>query len=223
MRKIRVFFTKLGRAKYISHLDSNRCWQRSIKRSGLPVWYTEGFNPHMYLTFPLPLSLGYESRYECVDLRLLEELSDEEVVERLNEALPTDIHVFACAEPQMDQKEIAWADYDIFLSSQQGAELVEKLQSYFTQKQILVQKKTKKGFKEVDLKPLFSVLKLEAVAEDSANDREAGAALTLRCTTGIEVNINPSLLLENFPESHLIEGTATCRTMVYNEKLEQFR
>lgn len=215
MRKIRVFFTKLGRAKYISHLDSNRCWQRSIKRSGLPVWYTEGFNPHMYLTFPLPLSLGYESKYECVDMKLLEDLSDEEVVQRLNDALPLDIRVFACAEPVMDQKEIAWADYDIFLSCGNAATLNDELSAYLAQEQILVQKKTKKGFKEVDLKPHFSVLKQEA--------GEDGVALTLRCTTGIEVNINPSLLLENFEGIEKIETIATCRTMVYTNKLEQFK
>ena len=215
MRKIRVFFTKLGRAKYISHLDSNRCWQRSIKRSGLPVWYTEGFNPHMYLTFPLPLSLGYESKYECVDMKLMEDLSDAEVVQRLNDALPLDIRVFACAEPVMDQKEIAWADYDIFLSCDNAAALSEELSAYFAQEQILVQKKTKKGSKEVDLKPHFSVLKQEAEAE--------GIALTLRCTTGIEVNINPSLLLENFSGIDKVETTSTCRTKVYTAKLEQFK
>lgn len=215
MRKIRVFFTKLGRAKYISHLDSNRCWQRSIKRSGLPVWYTEGFNPHMYLTFPLPLSLGYESKYECVDMKLMEDLSDAEVVQRLNDALPLDIRVFACAEPVMDQKEIAWADYDIFLSCDNAAALSEELSAYFAQEQILVQKKTKKGSKEVDLKPHFSVLKQEV--------EEEGIALTLRCTTGIEVNINPSLLLENFSGIDKVETISTCRTMVYTAKLEQFK
>ena len=215
MRKIRVFFTKLGRAKYISHLDSNRCWQRSIKRSGLPVWYTEGFNPHMYLTFPLPLSLGYESVCECVDLRLMEDISDAEVVEKLNASLPQDIRVFACAEPVMDQKEIALADYEIFLSCADPAELSRELAAYFAQEQILVMKKTKKGQKEMDLKPHFSVLE-QSVEEE-------GVALKLRCTTGIEVNINPSLLLENAPCADKVESIATRRTKVYTAELKEFR
>lgn len=214
MRKIRVFFTKTGRAKYISHLDSNRCWQRSIKRSGLPVWYTEGFNPHMYLTFPLPLSLGYESLCECVDLRLLEDISDAEVVEKLNDSLPMDIRVSRCAEPVMDQKEIALADYDIVLRCDNGEELSAQLASYFAQEQILVLKKTKKGQKEMDLKPHFSVLS-QAVCED-------GVALTLRCTTGIETNVNPSLLLENFPAYEQVKGCSTCRTHVYTKDLKEF-
>ena len=214
MRKIRVFFTKLGRAKYISHLDSNRCWQRAIKRSGLPVWYTEGFNPHMYLTFPLPLSLGYESRYECVDLRLLEDIPDEQVTARLNDSLPPDIRVFRCAEPVMDQKEIAWADYDILLCCENGEALSRTLNDYFEQDEIKVWKKTKKAPKEIDLKPHFQVLEQAVCSE--------GVKLTLRCTTGIEVNINPSLLLDNFPGKEQIETVSTCRTMVYTGKMEQF-
>ncbi|MCL1866119.1 MAG: TIGR03936 family radical SAM-associated protein, partial [Oscillospiraceae bacterium] len=55
---IRVFFGKVGRAKYISHLDLVRAMSRAVKRSGLHVWITEGFNLHIYMTFALPLALG---------------------------------------------------------------------------------------------------------------------------------------------------------------------
>ena len=58
MEPIRVFYRKTDTAKYISHLDINRCFQRAMKRAGIPLWFTEGFNPHAYLTFPLPLALA---------------------------------------------------------------------------------------------------------------------------------------------------------------------
>ena len=74
MHNIRVFYNKTQRAKYISHLDINRCMQRALKRSGLPVWYTEGFHTHIYVTFALPTPLGFESMYEAMDFRLIEEL-----------------------------------------------------------------------------------------------------------------------------------------------------
>ena len=61
MTTIRVWFTKTGEASYISLLDLQRVMQRALKRSGLPVWYTLGFNPHIYMTFAAPLSLGQES------------------------------------------------------------------------------------------------------------------------------------------------------------------
>ena len=80
MKPMRLFYEKTDTAKYISHLDINRCMQRAMKRAGIPLWFTEGFNPHAYLTFPLPLALGYESVYECVDFRLVEEMSEEEIV-----------------------------------------------------------------------------------------------------------------------------------------------
>ena len=57
MIDVRTVFEKKGRAKYISHLDLNRFMMRAFRRSGLPIWYTEGFNPHPYATFALALSL----------------------------------------------------------------------------------------------------------------------------------------------------------------------
>ena len=59
--------------RFISHLDMTRFMARVIRRAELPVWYTEGFNPHLYMTFALPLSLGFESEYEVVDIRLLDD------------------------------------------------------------------------------------------------------------------------------------------------------
>ncbi len=86
--KMRAVFEKKDRAKYISHLDLNRCMQRTFKRSGLPVWYTEGFNPHIYITFALPLSLGYESSVEIMDFNMTEEVSEKETADKLNKAMP---------------------------------------------------------------------------------------------------------------------------------------
>ncbi len=51
MREVRLRFSKTGRLKYISHLDINRAMSRALKRAQIPLWYTEGFNPHPYITF----------------------------------------------------------------------------------------------------------------------------------------------------------------------------
>ena len=59
MKLVRIFFEKRDRARYISHLDITRCLSRAFARTDIPVWYTEGFNPRIYMTFALPLSLGY--------------------------------------------------------------------------------------------------------------------------------------------------------------------
>ena len=209
-QKVRLFFTKLDRAKYISHLDMNRCMSRAIKRAGLPVWYTGGFNPHMYLTFPLPLSLGCESVYECVDLKMTQKVDFDQMVSRLNACLPPDIQVFSAGEQKMDQKEIAWADYEICFRNEDG--LKEKLTSFFNQQEIKVIKKTKKGEKEIDLKPHFSLV--------STEEKEGKLVAVMRFATGIELNINPTLLLDNAPFK--LDVLTLKRLMVYNHQMQSF-
>ena len=80
MREVRLRFSKTGRLKYISHLDINRAMSRALKRAGIPLWYTEGFNPHPYMSFSLPLSLGVESLCESVDLRIIGEITNKEIL-----------------------------------------------------------------------------------------------------------------------------------------------
>ena len=70
-KDVRVWFSKTGTARYISHLDLNRCMSRAFHKAKLPLWYTEGFNPHVFLTFAAPLSLGFEGRHESMDIRLI--------------------------------------------------------------------------------------------------------------------------------------------------------
>ena len=76
MITVRISFEKKNEASYISLLDLQRVMQRVLKRSGLPVWHTLGFNPHIYMTFACPLSLGQESECECVDVKTESEKAD---------------------------------------------------------------------------------------------------------------------------------------------------
>ena len=198
-QKMRLFFTKLDRAKYISHLDMNRCMSRAMRRANLPVWYTGGFNPHMYLTFPLPLSLGCESSYECVDLKMVQAIDPQEVVQRLNPCLPPDIQVFAAAAPKMDQKEIAWADYEMTLDG--GEQFAQEFADFVQREQIKVLKKTKKGEKEIDIRPHFVVQKMQGEGDT--------VTATMRFATGIEAP---------FP----LRVISLKRVMVYNKELQPF-
>lgn len=189
---LRAFYDKTGRAKYISHLDVARCMQRAVKRAELPVWYTEGFNPHIYLNFALPLSLGYESTSEIMDFRLTRPLPLEEVRDRLNAALPPDIRITAVAEPRHKTEEIASAIFDIRLSAEgvDGPALREGFGRFWARPTIEVEKKTKKGTKTIDLKPDCEVLAAEAEAD--------GLALSLKTAAGSVKNINPSLVIDAF-------------------------
>ena len=100
--------------RFISHLDMTRFMARAIRRAELPVWYTEGFNPHLYMTFALPLSLGFESEYEVVDIRLLDDNYDISVLpQKLNEVCPPYIHFFDAAEPIKKAGDVAAAEFSI--------------------------------------------------------------------------------------------------------------
>lgn len=89
MKSVRIWFEKRGLAIYTSHLDMNRCLTRAVRRANIPLWYTEGFNPHPYITFLLPLPLGQEGRREPLDIRIEDdEMPFAEIVDRLNALCP---------------------------------------------------------------------------------------------------------------------------------------
>lgn len=108
-KTIRLVFSKTGRAVYISHLDLNRAMIRAVRRAALPIWYTEGFNRHPYVTFAAPLSLGYEGLHETMDLRLEEDMPMEELTSRLNAVLPEGLAALSAAEAVRKAGEVAAA------------------------------------------------------------------------------------------------------------------
>lgn len=192
MRKLRLVFEKRDRAKYISHLDLNRCMQRAIKRAKLPIAYTEGFNPHPYLVFPLALSLGFESCCEVLDFGVEDmELSLTDVLTRLNGALPTGLQILRIGEPQRKAAEIGAAEYAVALTGTDPAALTAALEAFLGQDAILAEKRNKKKeIIEVDLKPSLRVCSLRETAD--------GVMLVLQLPAGSQTNLNPSLLLEAF-------------------------
>lgn len=215
---VRIFYEKTGRAKYISHLDMMRCMTRSLSRSGLPVWYTQGFNPHIYLTFALPLSLGTESLWEAMDFKLEEELPMEEVASRLDACMPQGIRVLRAALPVEKADAIAWADYTVTMTfdGRDAGPLGEAFAALCGQEEILVQKRTKKGDKEVDIRPLLTLLGWEAQGER--------LTARLRMAAGGTTNINPSLLLGRFFDQLGMEADylTLCKTAVLTGDLKPF-
>ena len=108
MIKLRLRFTKEGKAKYISHLDLMRTMERAFFRAGIAIRHTEGFNPHPYLSFALPLPVGMESGCELMDFELTGGLPPKEIPTLLNTVLPEGLRVTDIYEPSRKMKEIAW-------------------------------------------------------------------------------------------------------------------
>lgn len=184
MKTVRIIFSKIGRAKYVSHLDLMRTMTRAMRRAEIPLWYTEGYNRHPYLTFAAPLSLGYEGERESMDIRLEEDMDYGELVSRLNAVLPEGIRAVEATEAMAKVKDLTAATYCMTLHCP-----VNVMQAVLDAPEILVEKRTKKKtLKTLDIKPYFSHAQLEA-----AGEQHCVLSVTLPC--GSAENINPGLLL----------------------------
>ncbi len=193
MKNVRVWFEKKGAARYISHLDLTRCMSRALKLSRLPVWYTEGFNPRIYMTYAMPLSLGIRGERECMDIRLVEERDFSEIVRLLNENLPADIRALEASWPVDQFEDIAFADYEMLLEAEDSAGLEKKLRRLLEREQIVIVKHGKKGDKELDIKPYFEGAEITAFADGPLR-------LRFRLPCSVAGSVNPMLLLEALKE-----------------------
>lgn len=159
MRMMAVF-EKSERLRHIGHLDIQRAVMRALRRSGLPVSYSKGFNPHILLTFASALSTGAAGRKEIMDVQLDRDVTPEEFVAAMNGAMPPDMQLsFAKV---LDDRHIALmaqvqaADYTMTILDASAAEkLVSVLPSFLAQESIITMRKTKSGMKETDIRPLL--------------------------------------------------------------------
>lgn len=192
MREVRLRFCKQGRLKYISHLDINRALSRAFRRADIPLWFTEGYNPHAYMSFSLPLSLGIESLCEYVDIRLVDEISNDEIKKRMNNVLPADLKILDVYDDFRDSSEIMYSDYVFKISFPDCEKAAEKIKSVFEQSEIIAQKKAKQGrkkvLKDVDIKQYIDKYNLSV--------RDGLVVINVRLMAGNEKNLNPTLLFD---------------------------
>lgn len=208
MYNVRIFFAKTGRAVYISHLDLYRVFQRAVRRARLPVWETEGFNPHVYLAFALPLSLGTEGLCESLDTRLTEEPDFPALCARLGSALPEGIGILGAAEPVYKHTEIARSEYEAFHDADEAL-----LSRFLGQERLPAEKRTKRGVTEIDLKPALEI-----------KERETGR-LKFLLPSGTETNLNARLVFEAFEKQSgaAVGQLRIRRTAIYCKNGEIFR
>ena len=158
---VRLKFRKVGNLQYISHLDLQRTFNRVIKRSGIPVWYTQGFNPHMKLVFSSPLSIGTESVCEYLDLSMQGDITCAEIMERLNKELTDELSIVDAYIAKRNFSEIAWADYSCEIFTEGGsADIAERAEEMFKTSPYYMVKSTKSGDKEIDIVHLIKNIKV---------------------------------------------------------------
>lgn len=209
MRAVRIWIKKEGRAKYVSHLDMNRCFTRAVRRAGLNLWYTEGFNPHPYLNFLTPLSLGQESDGEPLDIRMEDDTSDEEIRVRLNEALPEGVSVVRARDAVRKAAEIAFASYTIRIeldTPDTADTFCEKARALLEGGELIAEKSGKQGHRKV-MKQVRLCDKIRSV-QVSADG--ACAVLEAVLHAGSDM-LNPALLADALQKSIGTDGLVRIR------------
>lgn len=196
-RTLRIRFVKKGNLQYISHLDLQRTFGRVLVRAGLPLWYTKGFNPHIKMVFGMPLPVGTESECEMLDIRLERDMSEAEVMRRLNEELTEELAVTEVYPATRKFSEIAFAEYDyVIKTTGADAALASRLEVLLKEGPLSIVKKGKAGEREVDVLPLIDrfslreengLIYINAVLAAGEGKYLSPEALigALRATTGI--------------------------------------
>ena len=190
MYEVRLLLSKQGRIKYVSHLDMFRLMQRAVRRADIPLWYTEGFNPHPYISFLLALSLGIEGLKEPVDIRIVGEMSCEEIKERLNAVMPEGMRVEEVYLPFNKPAEIAWGTYEVTLDKSCASE--QELFEALTSGKLTCEKSGKSGGKKI-VKTVNVSEHIKSFEIDGSGD-----TLSLRVTlpAGSVFNLNPVQLMQ---------------------------
>lgn len=194
----RLLFSKTGRAKYISHLDLMRTFQRAFQRADLTIKHTEGFNPHPFISILLPLSTGYSSQCEILEFRLLDDAAPETVPERLNRVLPEGIHVEKCYEEGRKAKELVYVDYRLTMEYENGipdgaAAAWNELLGRDSLEVVKKSKKAKSGETIVDIAKLVKSFYVTV---------ENGALVLNARISAQNPGLKPQLLLAAFQRDH---------------------
>jgi len=182
--KYRICFSKEGAMRFIGHLDLLRLFQRAIKRSGLPVSYSAGFNPHQLVSFAMPLPIGHSSAAEYVDIEFEHPLDD--IASPLTAQLPDGLKIVNVHRLREGERaaaaQAAAAMYEIEFP--ELINLNEYVNELMSAKSIIVEKKTKSGTAATDIRlDIFSL-------------RAEGNTLHAMLASGSARNLKPELLVK---------------------------
>ena len=226
-RTLRFRFSRDERLKYLAHLDVLRLFERAIKRSGLPVAYTQGFNPRQRIVFGLPMAVGLTSCAEYADIEFEEDIDPGTFVYRLNEVLPDGIRVLDVvpfSKKGNIMSQITSAKYEISFTvprEMDHEEINGIVLDFLGNEEITVMKKGKRGTKPVNIRPL--IYSLSARKSD-----DKGYILDAFLSAGAENNLRPDLLMKAISQAtglDLVVGSIHRKAMyasTFNEWKDPF-
>ena len=216
----RALFEKLGNARFISHLDLMRLFQRAFKRAGLPLTHTQGFNPRPSVSIALPLSLGAESHCELLDFDLEQPVPLEDIRDRLSAALIDGIRVREVYDNGAKIKYLSLLQSRLILEydngiPEGGEEAIRKL---FTREELILEKKNRNGVTQQNIIPMIRQLEISRISEGEL------ALDLLHCCQN--PSLNPMQLgaaIEKYLPELAPDYIRVCREEIYTEEKTVFR
>ena len=220
---LRFRFHKVGALQYISHLDLVRTVTKIIVRAGIPVWYTEGFNPKPRLSFATPMSVGLESHCEFLDLKINKRVDTEAVLEGFNRNTTAECSADEVYYPTSKFTEIGYSSYEFRIrTAGDVAALAEEAEEILTNGPCVVLKRSKSGEKETDIRPM--------IRSAAAKGEGEWIALTAVLAANGERFLNPEYIITLLKEKlgilsgdPLWERYTILRTGTYFEDMTPFR
>ncbi|MBP3436689.1 MAG: DUF2344 domain-containing protein [Clostridia bacterium] len=220
---LRIRFSKTGALQYISHLDLVRTFEKVLVRSGLPLWYSEGFNPRPRFSFSTPMSIGLQSLYELLDVKINKRVNYEAVVEALNKNLTKECLVMEAYAAQTKFTDICFSDYQIVIKTKGADEaLAQKCEELLNKEPLVVLKRTKSGEKDTDISSM--------VRTAGVSLQDGCLEIAARLSVDNEKFLNPEYLVSYLKQqtgvlsgSLLEESYSIVRTGLYDKNENLFR
>lgn len=182
----RMLFEKTGRAIWMSHLDTMRLMQRAFRRAGVVLHHSQGYTPRAYVSMLLPLSVGMESVCEIMEYELDSDLTI--TARDMNAVLPEGVRVLEVYESDCKAKFLTDLDVELTLEYDNGVpeRAAEELRQLFAREELVVEKHSKRGLEEKDIRPMIHSVEL----------REAPGELHLLARISAQnPALNPTLLV----------------------------
>jgi radical SAM-linked protein len=203
----RMQFARSGSISYVGHLDLMRTFEHSLRRAGLPLLHSQGYNPRPMLVFALPLGVGISSEDDYLDVSLSENIRVEELIERLGTSLPDGLRIKdGWQVPETKGSIMAMitaARYEL-----QAPGIFCALEKLFVREEILVEKRSKGQLRTLNIRPLMHMLTQGDRPVSRSISAEVGDVASVLVCAGSHENLRPDLLLqalilfEGYPEKN---------------------
>lgn len=220
---LRCKYLRGKEVKFISHLDLMRAVERAVRRAGIPVDFSEGFNPRPKIVFALPLPVGVTSSGEYADFTFSEKISVDKFIQSINSELPEGIKIISAEELQAKgsiMADVRQAEYELIAEYEGTFEHAKALmEDILAKRELIADKKLENGIKKLDIRPMIKDMQLRRIEEDVLKPNDKGnntmlLIISARVSAGSRENLRPDLL------AAVIEGSSgdTVRVLEIHRK-----